>query len=443
MKMTNAYAGNSSALSHAEKVLVKKRETLLGPAYRLFYNDPVHIVRGEGVWLFDPDGRAYLDAYNNVASVGHCHPHVVAQIASQAAILNTHTRYLNENITTYAERLLSKFPAELGHIMFTCTGSEANDLAIRIAKNFTQGTGFIVTEMAYHGVTDAVAKLSPSLGAIVSPGSHIRTIPAPDYSHSFPDEVGARFARDVKKAIAGLEQYGIKPAALMVDTIFSSDGVIVDPAGFLREAVDAVHDAGALFIADEVQAGFCRTGEAMWGFERHGITPDMVTLGKPMGNGHPIAGLVVMPKLVEKFGHETRYFNTFGGNPVSCAAGAAVLDVLENENLQTSAFQVGTYLRDGLTALAKSHEALADIRGVGLYVGVEITSRDTVHDRELAARIVNELRHRRVLISATGLRGNVLKIRPPLVFSKENADLLIEALDDVLRNIQNDRIPYE
>jgi 4-aminobutyrate aminotransferase-like enzyme len=431
--MINAFGGKPTNLSADEIALIARREKLLGPAYRLFYENPVHVVRGEGVWLYDPQGNAYLDAYNNVVSVGHCHPHVVEAIARQAAVLNTHTRYLNETVVNYAERLLAKLPPALSHIMFTCTGSEANDLAIRVAKSFTRGTGFIVTNLAYHGGTDAVAGLSPSFGAFVNLGEDVRTVPAPDSTVIPKDKIGTVFADGVRQAIADMKRHGIKPAALLVDTIFSSDGVFAEPTGFLKEAVEAIREAGGLFIADEVQPGFGRTGETMWGFQRHGLEPDIVTMGKPMGNGHPIAAMVVKPQIVQTFGTQSRYFNTFGGNPVSCAAGMAVLDVLESEALQANAGSVGGQMMADLRALAGKHPEIADVRGAGLFVGVELVSQNPgVPSAELAARVVNGLRDRRILISATGPRGNVLKIRPPLVFSHDNARQLVAGLAAVL-----------
>lgn len=436
MAMINAYGGKSGAVAPEDLKLIARREAALGPAYRLFYETPVHFVRGEGVWLYDAKGNAYLDAYNNVVSVGHCRPEVVEAIARQAATLNTHTRYLHDDIVAYSERLLASFPRDLSHVMFTCTGSEANDLALRIAKKFTGGTGFIITDMAYHGGTDLVAGLSPSLGAAVDLGEHVRTVAAPDSFRISAEKQGAHFAQGVRAAIADMKRHGIKPAALLVDTIFSSDGVFADPPGFLREAVSIAREAGALFIADEVQPGFGRTGDAMWGFVRHDVTPDIVTLGKPMGNGYPIAGLVVRPEVVESFGRTSRYFNTFGGSPVACAAGMAVLDVIERERLQDNARDVGAYLRQQIRALSDSFGMIADVRGAGLFIGVEIVTRSkSVSDGEMAAKIVNGLRDRRVLISATGPRANVLKIRPPLIFSRENADLMIGKLGDVLKTL--------
>jgi 4-aminobutyrate aminotransferase-like enzyme len=291
--MINAYdVADEAHVAQREREMIARRQRLLGPAYRLFYANPVHVVRGEGVWLYDPEGAAYLDMYNNVASVGHCHPNVVAALSRQAAVLNTHTRYLHETILDYAGKLLGYFPQELAHVMFTCTGSEANDLALRVAKAHTGGTGVIVTQLAYHGTTAATAELSPSLGPSMPLGGHVRTVPAPDAYRGDEGDVGGAFARHVREAIGDLRARGIRPAALLVDTIFSSDGVYGDPPGFLAPAVAEIRAAGGLFIADEVQPGFGRTGGQMWGFERHGLVPDIVTLGKPMGNGHPVAGMV-------------------------------------------------------------------------------------------------------------------------------------------------------
>jgi 4-aminobutyrate aminotransferase-like enzyme len=430
--MINAFdPGATNGVAAREQAMIARRQKLLGPAYRLFYSNPVHLVRGEGVWLYDPDGNRYLDVYNNVASVGHCHPHVVAALARQAAVLNTHTRYLNDTILDYAEKLLAHFPPELSHVMFTCTGSEANDLAYRAACAHTGGTGMIVTQLAYHGVTVAISEMSPSLGGGITLGQQVRTVPAPDLYRSGGEDVGEAMARHVRAAIADLQAHGIRPAALLVDTIFSSDGVFADPAGFLAPAVAAIRDAGAVFIADEVQPGFGRTGEGMWGFSRHGLVPDMVTLGKPMGNGHPIAGMVARPEILERFGNRTRYFNTFGGNPVSCAVGQAVLEVIEGEDLVRNAAETGAYLRQGLMALAERFEIIGDVRGAGLFVGVELVADRAGKTPAAAetARLVNGLRDRRVLISAAGPAANVLKIRPPLVFRREHADLFLEAME--------------
>ncbi len=421
-------------ISPATQALMERRAKALGPAYRLFYETPLHPVLGEGVWLFDREGRRHLDAYNNVASVGHCHPHVVAAIARQAGVLNTHTRYLHEGVLDYAERLLATMPPALSHAMFTCTGSEANDLAMRIARAHTKAEGLIVTRFAYHGVTAAIAGASPSLGKFVQLGDAVRTVPAPDSYRVAPETIGAAFARGVREAIADLQAHGIRPAALMVDTVFSSDGIFTDPPGCLAEAVAAIREAGGVFIADEVQAGLARTGDAMWGFQRHDLVPDIVTMGKPLGAGHPLAGLTVRPEVLAAFGRECRYFNTFGGNPVSMAAGMAVLDVIAHEGLLANAQRVGAYLRDKLVGLATRQALIGDVRGAGLFVGVELVTDRAAKTPATAAtvRVVNGLRERGVLLSSTGEHANTLKIRPPLVFSEANADLLVGALDEVL-----------
>lgn len=438
MTMVNAFgAADFARLSSAEQALIERREKVMGPAYRLFYERPIHIVRGEGVWLFDQDGEAYLDAYNNVASLGHGHPGVVAAITRQTAVLNTHTRYLHETVIEYAERLTATFPGDLSQAMLTCTGSEANDLAVRVARHATGGTGIVVTRLAYHGVTATVSEFSPSLGPSVNLGPHVRTVDAPDPYRQSPQEARERFGRDVENAIDDLRRHGIKPALLIVDTIFSSDGVVPEPKGFLQPAVDAIHRAGGLFVADEVQPGFGRTGDAMWGFQRHDVEPDMVTLGKPMGNGYPMAGVVVRPSVIADFGAKSRYFNTFGGNPIAASAGIAVLDALAAERLQDNARDVGAYIRAEISKLADAFPAIGDVRGAGLFIGVEmVTDPETkTPDAAITSRLVNGLRERRVLISASGPNANILKIRPPLVFSRENADTLVAAMRDSLASL--------
>jgi 4-aminobutyrate aminotransferase-like enzyme len=412
--------------------LLARRARLLGPAYRLFYEEPLQLVRGDGVWLFDAAGRRYLDAYNNVASVGHAQPQVVQAIAQQAARLNTHTRYLHEGVLDYAERLLATLPAALGHAMFTCTGSEANDLALRIARSHTGAQGLIITSWAYHGVTAALAEASPSLGAGMRLGDAVCTVTLPLRAPA--DQIGPLFAAGVREAIATLQARGIAPAALLVDTVFSSDGVLTDPPGWLAEAVAAVREAGGLFIADEVQPGFGRTGDHFWGFARHGLVPDLVTLGKPMGNGHPVAGLAVRPEVLARFAAQCRYFNTFGGNPVSMAAASAVLDVIEQQGLQSNARVVGAYLRERLQALAVRHRQVGAVRGAGLFIGLDLVhgADDPRPVPEFTVKVVNGLRQRGVLLSATGPQASTLKIRPPLVFAREHADLLASTLDEVL-----------
>jgi 4-aminobutyrate aminotransferase-like enzyme len=426
--LVNGYDGSGLAgLPAATRELIARREAALGGAYRLFYDEPVEFVRGAGVHLYDPDGVAYLDAYNNVPSVGHSHPAVTAAVTRQLATLNTHTRYLTDGVVGYAERLLATHPIGPAHAMFTCTGSEANDLALRIARFHTGGTGVIVTANAYHGVTAAVAEVSPSLGGGVPLGADVRAVPAPG--------PGVDFAAGVAAAIADLERHGVRPAAFLADSIFSSDGVLPDPdAGSLARVASLVREAGGLYIADEVQSGFGRTGSQMWGYQRHpGLAPDIVTMGKPMGNGLPIAGLVARESVLAEFGRRARYFNTFGGNPVCVAAASAVLDVLADEGLPANAVATGDYLTSALTLVAAGSPVLGDVRGVGLYLGVDVVSPSSgAPSAELAASIVNRMRARRVLISATGPRGNVLKIRPPLPFARAHADQLVTVLSEAL-----------
>ncbi len=435
LNMANAYIPGRVDLSPVTAAMIARRDTLLGPAYRLQYEHPLHIVRGEGVWLIDPQGRRYLDIYNNVASIGHCHPAVTEAICKQVQTLATNTRYLHDTILDLAERLLATVTeTELAHLMLTCTGSEANDLAYRIAQVRTGGTGVIVTETAYHGFTDAVSQFSPSLGETVDLGAHVRLVPAPSLYHAEGVDISERFRCDVEAAIADLKRHGIKPAALIVDSVFTSDGILPEPAGFLKGAVDAIKRAGGLFVADEVQPGFGRTGEHMWGFQRHGVIPDIVTMGKPMGNGQPIAGLLATADALAEFGKNSRYFNTFSGNAVSCAAAVAVLDTIEKENLIQHAAKVGKILCDGIAGLASQHEAIGDVRGVGMFVGVELVADRTTRapDRDFTTRVVNRMRDKGVLLSACAKGHNVLKIRPPLVLSAEEAGTVIEVLDEAL-----------
>ncbi len=435
LNMVNAYIPGRTDVGPVTAGMIARRDTLLGPAYRLMYEHPLHIVRGEGAWLIDAEGRRYLDVYNNVTSLGHCHPAVSEAISVQVQTLATNTRYLHETILELAERLLATVPeTELAHLMLTCTGSEANDLAYRIAKVRTGGSGIIVTETAYHGITDTVSQFSPSLGMDVNLGPHVRLVPAPCQYHADDHDLGERFTRDVKAAIADLQRHGIKPAALIVDSLFTSDGILPGPKGFLQGAVLAIKQAGGLFIADEVQPGFGRTGEHMWGFQRHEVLPDIVTLGKPMGNGQPIAGLLATADALAEFGQRSRYFNTFAGNTVSCAAALAVLKTLERDGLMAHARHVGNVLHNGISALRSRHAAIGDVRGAGLFVGVELVSDRLTRcaDRWLTNQVVNLMRQKGVLISACAKGHNVLKIRPPLILTEEQAGIVIDVLDQAL-----------
>jgi 4-aminobutyrate aminotransferase-like enzyme len=423
---------DTDRLSPRAADLVRRRAAALGSAYRLFYREPLELVRGLGAHVWDRDGIEYLDVYNNVPSAGHAHPRIVAAIAEQAARLNTHTRYLDEATVVYAEDLLSTFPDQLQNVMFTCTGSEANDLALRIAKAATGGEGVIVTCNAYHGVTTEVAAISPSLGGVGSLAPWVRMIDAP--------APGVDLGAQVTGAIGSLADAGIRPAALIVDTIFASDGVFPDAAG-LPAAVAAIHAAGGILIADEVQPGFGRLGlsgarrsdtsGSLWGFARHGIEPDLVSLGKPMGNGHPIAGVVARRDLVDAFAAHGRYFNTFGGNPVSIAAAQATLDVVRDERLPEHAAAVGARLLEALRAL--DDPRIGAVRGAGLFLGVDLVDANGRPDEPLALDVVNALRERRILLAASGPDNHTLKIRPPLVFDDDDATRLVTELAAVLK----------
>jgi 4-aminobutyrate aminotransferase-like enzyme len=350
------------------------------------------------------------------------------------ATLNTHTRYLYDIIYTYAERLLATLPREVSNIVFTCTGSESVDLALRVARAVTGGTGLIATENAYHGNTLAVTEISPSSASAEPRGPHVFLIPAPDTLRSPAGEAGTLFVANVRKAIRAMKKKGLRLAAMIADSIFSSDGIYPDGPGYLAEAAACVRKAGGVYVADEVQPGFARTGEKMWGFERHGLVPDMVAMGKPMGNGFPMGALAVRPDLLEVFGSKAGYFNTFGGNPVAAAAGLAVLETIEGCDLRENSLETGHYLASQLKSAASGCDRVGDVRGAGLYIGVEFvkdgSSREP--DTHAAEWIVNALRDRNILIGTAGRHGNVLKIRPPLCFFQEHADILLDGFRQAL-----------
>lgn len=421
--------------------LLDRRARLLGPNVATFYDEPVHLVRGEGVWVWDVDGRRYLDCYNNVPHVGHCHPRVVEAISKQAATLNTHTRYLHEGILDYVERLTATFTGELSTAIMTCTGSEANDIALRMAEAVTGKRGVIATDHTYHGNTTAVSQLSRTNPPTGGYGSHVRHVPAPDSYRPLGGEGGMphaqALAEEVGKAIAELEQTEHGFAALIICPAFVNEGFPTLPPGWLDPIHDIVKRAGGVLIADEVQPGFGRCGTHMWGHQRIGVTPDIVTMGKPMGNGHPVAGVVTTPDTMAAFRESFRYFNTFGGNPVSCAAAMAVLEVLQEEGLQENARVVGEFARNGLRELAERHECIGDVRGYGLFFGAElVTDRETrTPATNHAARVANEMRRRGILLNRLGIGYNTLKIRPPMPFSKDNAEFLLATLDEVLTEL--------
>jgi len=423
------------------ETLLKLRRRLLSGSMSIAYRRPLKIVRGFGQYLYDHRGRAYLDCVNNVCHVGHCHPEVVAAARRQMAVLNTNTRYLHDAIVTYAERLLDTFPPPLAVCFFVCTGSEANELALRLARSHSGSEDIIVLDQAYHGNTSGLVDISPYKHD--GPGGRgappwVHKAPLPDiyrgpYHGDGPD-TARRYAAAVRDICARLEQASRKPAAFIAESLPGVAGQIVLPSGYLETAYRHVRAAGGVCIADEVQVGFGRVGTHFWGFETQGVVPDIVTLGKPMGNGHPLAAVITTADIARSFETGMEYFNTFGGNPVSCEIGLSVLRVIEEEGLQAHAARVGDRLKSRLSDLMRTHSLIGDVRGLGLYLGVELV-RDR-HTREPAAEeaadVIEGMKHRGILLSVDGPLHNVLKIKPPLPFNEKNGDSLAGTLDAVL-----------
>lgn len=425
----------ANTLDEKTSALVKSRLNNVGPTTMLFYQEPLHIVRGEGTWLYDSNGRQFLDVYNNVPSLGHCHPKVIEAVHDQMRNVNIHTRYLHETMHIYAEKLLGTMPESINRLVMTCTGTESNDLAMRLATTYTKKKGFIVSEAAYHGNSTAVTEVSPSAYKIQKLPDHVVTIPVAPININ-KDQIEEWFAQSVMDAIDKLEDRGYGCAALLIDTIFSSDGVYSDPKGFIKKGVDIVKSRGGLFIADEVQPGFGRTGESMWGFERHAVIPDIITMGKPMGNGYPVAGLASRLDLLESLSIEAGYFNTFGGSTVAAAAALAVLETIQEEGLIAKVNEVGGYLKNGLYQLQAQYSCISDVRGVGLFLGADVSKDGDVNapDAERATAIMNTLRQNGVLLGGAGKYANTLKIRPPLCFNKSHADLFICKLEQAIKS---------
>ncbi len=412
--------------------LIERRKRLLGRHVTTFYDEPFAPVRGEGVWLFDADGRRYLDCYNNVPHVGHCHPKVVDAIARQAATLNVHTRYVHDGVVEYGERLTTKLGHDLSSMIMVNSSSEANDVALRMAQAVTGKTGIIGTDNTYHGNTAAVSQLNATKIPVGGYGDHVRQVPAPDNLRPVGGSRAGQaeaFCAGIETAIAELEAAGHGVCALIICPYFANEGFPTLERGFLDRAIAAVRKAGGLIISDEVQPGFGRLGSHWWGHERLGFAPDIVTLGKPMANGHPVAAAVTRPEVLEAFQDVFKYFNTFGGNPVSAAAAMATLEVIEDEGLVENARDVGAYALEQLQGLTGKYDVIADVRGAGLFFGVELM-QDGQPASDLALRMVNEMRQRGVLLSTVGRFDNALKIRPPCVFSRENVDLLVSVMDD-------------
>ena len=406
--------------------LLDRRRKILGRHAPLFYETPVELVRGEDVWVFDRAGRRYLDVYNNVPHVGHCHPRVVEALCVQARQLNTHTRYLGEQAVAYAERLAANFDRPLDTVVYCCTGTEANEHALRLARAATDAKGVIVSSWSYHGNSSELAALTTALPTPEPFPFHARAVGIPDTVSPINGGI-----RTVSSAIGSLERVRVRIAALLIDASFSNEGMPAPPDGFVANMAQQVRDAGGLVIADEVQSGFGRTGDAMWSYAAHGITPDIVTLGKPMGNGYPLAAVVCRSDLIERFG--PAYFNTFAGSGVATAVGNAVLDVIEDESLLENARSVGAYARAELGTLAKRHGSLGAVRGRGLHFGVEIVGERSDPAPDRARLMVERLRRAGILVGRIGRDGNILKMRPPMTFSRMHVDMLTEAMDGALQ----------
>ena len=415
------------------------RDKHLGPSLSLSYKQPIHIVRGAGQYLFDADGTKYLDCVNNIQHVGHSHPRITSAARKQYQNLNTNTRYLDDTIVRYAQNITNTLPAGLDVCFFTNSGSESNDLALRLARNFTKSKQTIVLDSAYHGHLSSLIEISPYKHA--GPGG----TGAPDFVHTIPvpdpyrgkhrgSKCTEGYVQEVQRAIDSIQSKNLRPSALIVEAIMGCGGQILLPPGFLNSAFELVQRAGGVCIADEVQIGFGRVGSHFWGFETHGVIPDIVTMGKPMGNGHPLSAVVTTRVIAHAFDNGMEYFNSFGGNPVSCAIGQAVLDIIRDEDLQSNALDVGSHLLIQLNALKSKHDLIGDVRGVGLFIGIELVKdRNTLEPaNEEVDYIINKMKDKGILLSKDGPNHNVIKIKPPLVFTKENADFLVKQLDDTL-----------
>lgn len=421
--------------------LLARRLKTLGVHSPLFYDEPIALVSAEGVWVTDVQGRTYLDAYNNVPHVGHCNPVVVEAIRAQASQLNIHTRYLNSHVIDYAEELVATFGEGLEKVSFTNSGSEANDLAFRIANQRTGNTGIIVSDFSYHGNTSLLADVTTALPTRNGLSANVRAIRIPDLDGAGNRRSSAQLfengIRELDAAIESLNSEGFGVSAFLFDPLFSTEGLCRLPDGYLLAVQKRIHAAGGLVISDEVQSGFGRTGEAMWGYELHGLSPDLVTLGKPMGNGHPIGGVVTSAELLDEFGAANLYFNTFAGNPVSAAAGRAVLQVMKDEDLVATTESTGKVLKDGLEKLAARFQFTGAVKGRGLFLGIELLPDPTsgLSAPAVTKKLVESMKDNNILISKVGRHETVLKIRPPLVFNKSHAEHLLEGLAAALHSI--------
>ncbi|MDP6339729.1 MAG: aminotransferase class III-fold pyridoxal phosphate-dependent enzyme [Candidatus Marinimicrobia bacterium] len=412
------------------------RGQYLGPSYSVSYKKPLHIVRGEGQYLFEVNGKRYLDAVNNIQHVGHCHPKVVEAAQQQYEQLNTNTRYLDETIINYAKDLTDKLPDGLDVCFFTNSGSESNDLALRIARHYTQSKETIVLDAAYHGNLSSLIEISPykhdGPGGEGAPG-FVHTISMPDaYRGKYRGEKATGgYVNEVQKTIQGIQNNGEKVPVFIAESLMGCGGQLILPKGFLKRSFELVRESGGICIADEVQIGFGRMGSHFWGFETCDVIPDIITMGKSMGNGHPLSAVVTTREIADAFNNGMEYFNSFGGNPVSCAVGQAVLNVIEKEGLQQNSKDVGGYLLNQLDGI--EHPLIGEVRGRGLFIGVELVKdRGTLTPAaEEADEIINRMKDGGILMSTDGPDRNVLKIKPPVIFTRENADELVFNLTSI------------
>lgn len=441
LSRTNARA-DSGRLDPAE--IRRLRQKHLAPSLSLAYDKSLHIVRGDGQYLYDSSDVTYLDCVNNVCHVGHCRPEVVRAVNEQMGLLNTNTRYLHENVVRYAQRLSATLPAPLEVCFFVNSGSEANDLALRLARAYTDHHDVLVLDHAYHGHVSSMIELSPykfnHAGGKGNP-DHVHVAPAPDGYRgpygSDDTDCGLKYAELAKQVVDAAVSSGRSIAAFFAESLLGCGGQVPLPPGFLTEIYQAIHAVGGICVADEVQVGFGRVGTHFWGFEKQKVIPDIVTLGKPIGNGHPLAAVITTSEIAAAFDNGMEYFNTFGGNPVSCAAGMAVLDVIEKEELQRHALNVGTELLQQLAELMDQFDCVGDVRGSGLFLGVElIEARQTKKPAtDLAKSVIEKMKQRRILLSTDGPFANVIKFKPPMVFSQGDAERLVMTLRQTLHEL--------
>ncbi len=429
----------ATAPARTARDILDLRRRFVGRNLSVAYSEPLKIVRGHGQYLYDDGGRRYLDLVNNVCHVGHCHHRVVEAAARQMAELNTNTRYLHDNLVEYALRLTATLPEPLSVCYFVCSGTEANDLALRLARAHTGSKEIIVLDHAYHGHSPSLVEISPYKcegpgGEGLGPHAHKVPMPDPYRGPHLGPFAGLRYADEVRTAIAGIERSGRRLGAFMAESLIGCGGQVIPADGFLTAATSMVHAARGVTIADEVQVGFARVGTNFWAFETQGVVPDIVTLGKPIGNGHPMAAVVTTPEIAASFDTGMEFFSTFGGNPVSCAVGLAVLEVIEREGLQQHAHEMGNRFLTGLRTLRDRHPLIGDVRGIGLFLGIELVrDRETLEPADTeAALVVNEMKWRGFLLSTDGPHHNVIKIKPPLVIQSHDVDATITALDEVL-----------